>query len=183
MTTQPEHRLSFEEYLAFEARAEVKHEYDHGYLTAMAGATARHVTITQNVVALLRRHLRDTPCRVYSVDMKLRPSHDRGYYPDVFVTCDERDRAEELVKQHPSLIVEVLSDGTERRDCGDKWAGNRRSETLKDYVLISQYRQSVEVFSRAGDVWVYREFGEGDAVSLPGIDAVLTMTGIYEDVD
>jgi hypothetical protein len=47
----------------------------------------------------------------------------------------------------------------------------------------SIWNQQVEVFSRAGDVWVYRAYAEGDAVSLPGIDAMLTIADIYEDVD
>ncbi len=31
MSMQPDHRLSFEEYLGAEEQAEVKHEYDEGY--------------------------------------------------------------------------------------------------------------------------------------------------------
>ncbi|MGH2390924.1 MAG: Uma2 family endonuclease [Chloroflexota bacterium] len=105
MSMQPDHRISFEEYLGAEERAERKHEYDDGYVTAMAGATARHVTITQNLVGILRPHLRGTGCSVYSTDMKLRVAQAKGYYPDVFVTCDARDRAENLVKRCRSVRV------------------------------------------------------------------------------
>ena len=34
--------------------------------------------------------MRGTACRVYSVKMKLRPERTKGYYPDVFLRCDER---------------------------------------------------------------------------------------------
>jgi Uma2 family endonuclease len=183
MTTQPDQWMSFDDYLEFEDEAERKHEYDDGYLTAMAGATARHVTITQNLVAVLRPHLRGTPCRAYSTDMKLRPIRTKGYYPDVFVTCDERDRGEEVVKHYPKLAIEVLSESTEKRDRGIKWAGYRRCETLEDYVLVSQYRQSVEIFSRAGDVWVYRAYGPEDTVPFTSIDLSLSMDALYEDVE
>lgn len=183
MTTQLDHWMSFEDYLAYEEKAESKHEYDDGYLTAMAGATARHVTITQNLVGALRPQLRGTSCRIYSTDMKVRPMRTRGYYPDVFVTCDERDRGEEVVKRYPKLVIEVLSKSTERRDRGAKWAGYRRCETSEDYVLVSQYRQSVEIFSHAGDVWVYRAYEPGDMVPIPSIDLSLSMDVIYEDVE
>jgi Uma2 family endonuclease len=175
--------MSFEDYLESEADAELKHEYDDGYLTAMAGATARHVTIVQNLVAALRVHLRGTPCRAFSTDMKLRPLRTKSYYPDVFVTCDERDRVQETVKQYPKLVIEVLSESTEKRDRDTKWAGYRRCETLEDYLLVSQYRQSVETFSRAGDLWVYRSYGPRDTVHLGSIDLTLPMDAIYEDVE
>jgi Uma2 family endonuclease len=182
MSMQPDQRVSFEEYLAAEDQADGKHEYDEGYLSAPAGATARHVTITQNLVGLLRPGLRDTGCSVYSTDMMLRVAQGKGYYPDVFVTCDGRDRAENLVKRYPKLIVEVLSVGTETRDRGIKWAAYRRCETLADYALVSQYQQSVEVYSRSGDVWVYRAYGPGEVVQLSGTEITLPMDLVYEDV-
>jgi Uma2 family endonuclease len=182
MSVQPDHRISFEEYFGAEQQADSKHEYDDGYLTAMAGATARHVTITQNLVGILRPGLRGTGCNVYSTDMMLRVAPGKGYYPDVFVTCDPRDRAENLVKHHPRLVVEVLSVGTETRDRGIKWAAYRRCETLEDYVLVSQYQQSIEVYSRSGDVWVYRAYGPGEIVHLAGMEITLPMDMVYEDV-
>ncbi len=183
MITQPGQRMSLDDYLKFEEEADCKHEYDDGYLTAMAGATDRHVTITQNLVGSLRPHLRGTPCLVYSTDMKLRPTRTMGYYPDIFVTRDERDRGEQTVKQHPKLVIEVLSGSTEKRDRGTKWADYLPCETLEDYVLVSQYLHSVEVFSRAGDVWMYRAYGPEGVVHLAGIDLKLSMDVIYEDVE
>lgn len=182
MITQLDQWLSFEDYIAVEGKSERKHEYEDGYLIAMAGATARHVTITQNLVGALRPHLRGGPCRVYSTDMKLRPIRTKGYYPDVFVTCDERDHGEELVKRYPKVVIEVLSGGTEARDRGVKWAGYRRCETLEQYLLVAQDRRSVEVFSRAGDVWEYRPYGPEESVPLTGLDLTLIMDVIYEDV-
>jgi len=40
-------------------------------------------------------------------------SRDRFYYPDIMVTCDERDRSPPNFKQFPCLIIGVLSDYTE----------------------------------------------------------------------
>ena len=182
MSTQRARWIDFDEYLRIEARGERKHEYDDGGLTAMAGATAGHVTIVQNIVAALRGHLRGSSCRVYSTDMKLRPIHGSGYYPDAFVTCDERDRSEELVKRYPRLVVEVLSEGTERRDRGIKWAVYRGCETLEQYVLVARERQSVEVFSRSGEAWLYQAYGAGEAVRLSSVDLTMTMDVIYEDI-
>ncbi len=40
------HWLSVEDYLAFEERSEIKHEYINGEIYAMAGASTRHNQIT-----------------------------------------------------------------------------------------------------------------------------------------
>lgn len=89
----------------------------------MAGASDAHVTISLNLAALLRSHVRGTGCRVYISDMKARiENKNRFYYPDVMVTCDKRDQETINYKSFPCLIVEVLSDSTEAFDRGDKFA-------------------------------------------------------------
>lgn len=103
-----------------EETSSIKHEYIDGKIYAMAEATDVHVTIALNIASLLRTHLKGSGCRVYIADMKARiESKNRFYYPDVMVTCDERDRETATYKQFPCLIVEVLSDSTEAGDRGD----------------------------------------------------------------
>jgi hypothetical protein len=51
-----------------------------------------------------------------------------------------------------------------------------------DYVLVSQYQPSAEVYSRSGDVWVYRAYGPGEVVQLAGIEIPLPLDMVYEDV-
>jgi Uma2 family endonuclease len=50
---------------------------------------------------------------------------DVFYYPDIMVTCDERDRSLEYFKSYPPLIVEVLSPTTAAFDRGNKFADDR----------------------------------------------------------
>ena len=70
------------------------------------------------------------------------------YYPDVFVTCDARDRELTNYKKYPCLIVEVLSPKTEAFDRGDKFSDYQQLETLVEYVLISQNRKRLDCFRR-----------------------------------
>jgi Uma2 family endonuclease len=77
------------------------------------------------------------------------------YYPDVLVTCDERDRAESTLKRYPKVIIEVLSPSTEAFDRGDKFLDYQHIETLEEYVLIGTARQRVDCFRRnAEGLWV-----------------------------
>ncbi len=141
--------LTPEEYLEGEKVSQIKHEYIHGRIYAMAGASDAHVTITANLVTLLRNHIRGSSCRVYVADMKARiESLNIFYYPDIMVTCDPRDRDFEYFKRYPSLIIEVLSSSTEAFDRGDKFSDYQELETLQEYVLVSQNRQRIDCFRR-----------------------------------
>ena len=88
------HYFSPEDYLAAEAASPTKHEYRDGDVYAMVGGTDAHITLALNLWAMLRSHLRDRGCRAYALDMKARiEARNRFYYPDVMVTCDDRDTA------------------------------------------------------------------------------------------
>ena len=176
--------ISPEEYLKLEELSQVKHEYIQGEVYAMAGANDAHVTVTVNLVTLLRNHVRGSGCRVYMSDMKARiESKNIYYYPDVMVTCDERDKAFPSFKNFPCLIVEVLSNGTEGFDRGDKFADYQELETLQEYVLISQKRQRVECFRRnAEGLWVLYSYTQGSEIHLASVDFRTGIDAIYEDV-
>jgi Uma2 family endonuclease len=128
--------------------------------------------------------LRNQGCRAYALDMKAHIEVlNRFYYPDVMVTCDERDLSSSTFKRHPCLIVEVLSESTEAFDRGNKFADYRQLESLQEYVLISQTRQQVEVFRHnAEGLWVLHPFGKGDAISLTSVGWEGAMVDLYEDV-
>jgi Uma2 family endonuclease len=88
---------------------------------------------------------------------------NRYYYPDVMVTCDERDRENTQQKKFPYLIVEVLSDSTEAFDRGDKFADYQLLETLQEYVLINVKRQRVDCFRRNSEgFWVLQFYASGE---------------------
>ena len=176
--------ISPEEYLKLEELSQIKHEYIQGEIYAMAGASDAHVTVAGNLFALLRNHVRGSGCRVYMSDMKARiESKNLYYYPDVMVSCDERDKAFQSFKRHPCLIIEVLSKGTEGFDRGDKFADYQELETLQEYVLINQKRQRVECFRRnAEGLWVLQSYTPGSEVYLASVDFRTSMDAIYEDV-
>ncbi|HVA88393.1 MAG TPA: hypothetical protein VNL71_00985 [Chloroflexota bacterium] len=48
---------------------------------------------------------------------------------------------------------------------------------------MSQSQPLVEIYSRSGDLWVYREYGPGEIVQLVSIDLALPIEVMYEDVE
>jgi Uma2 family endonuclease len=144
-----------EEYFALEATAEHRSEYIDGEIIAMSpGAERPHNLLVTALVSCLEVHLSTGPCEVYPSTQRTAASASGAYlYPDVVVSCDpqfEPDRPNLLT---PLLIIEVLSDSTERRDRGKKFELYKRIETLREYVLVSQKEVRVERFVRAGDIW------------------------------
>jgi len=182
--------FSAKDYLEWEKGNEVKHEYHNGvvfpmYEThAMAGAKDAHVTITLNIAALLKSHLRGGPCRIYLADMKVRvEAANQFFYPDVVVTCDASDRAADYYKSHPVLIVEVLSETTNAYDRGKKFEFYRQLDSLQEYMLVDPDRLSVDCFRRdATSHWVLHPFGAGEAVVIACLDFHAPIETFYEDV-
>ena len=177
--------LTSEEYLQMEEKSDIKHEYINGYAYVMAGASDSHVTIALNLATLLRNHVRGSGCRVYISDMKARiEKQNRYYYPDVMVSCDERDTENTTFKKFPCLIVEVLSDSTEAFDRGDKFADYQLLETLREYVVINIKRKRIECFRRNNEgLWVLQSYTSEDKLfQLQSVNFEGEINGVYEDV-
>jgi Uma2 family endonuclease len=187
MNAVPKTTMTAAEYLAWEELQDTKHEYLNGRVYevyAMAGAKDAHVTITLNVASLLKSHLRGTPCRAYIADMKLQAHEDSAYfYPDVFVTCDRRDRASEYHKSYPKLIVEVLSPSTAGYDRGDKFAAYRQMQSLQEYAVIDPSKLTVDLFRKREDgLWVLYPSEGQNAVEFASIGLTASFAELFEDV-
>ena len=182
-------RLSFDDWLAIERTAtDQRSEYVAGEVFAMAGGTEEHNLIVLNVGAELRNQLKGRPCRVYPSDMRLHiASDDVATYPDVMVICGERrfhDGRRDVVT-NPTLIVEVLSDSTEAYDRGDKFRHYRNIESLRAYLLLSQYRVQAELFLRQPDgTWSLSSYQDpSESIPLRVIEAELALAEVYDKVE
>lgn len=81
---------SAEAYLEQEEASNTRHEFLDGVILAMAGGSRRHGTLIMNLGAALHGQLRDSPCQVFSQDIRLaNPLSNSYFYPDLFVECPE----------------------------------------------------------------------------------------------
>jgi Uma2 family endonuclease len=171
------------EYLAWEPTQEVRHEYWDGEVVAMSGGTRNHNRVSGNFFRLLDDALADLLCEVFIADVKVQIEPGRKYfYPDVVVTCDDRDRDPQLV-QFPCLIIEVLSPSTEALDRGTKFAKYRQSSTLQEYVLVQVEQPGVELFRRNEQrQWVLWEYALGDRLYLESVGVEIEIADLYRQV-
>ena len=129
----------YDRYLVTERDHGCKLDYWNGLMLAMAGGTPGHSARSARLALILGAQLQERST-VYTSDAKIRirnAEHDVAVYPDVSVVCGPAALADDDQNgiTNPSVIVEVLSPGTEDYDRTDK-AG----------------RSSVSAFGARGDV-------------------------------
>jgi Uma2 family endonuclease len=172
-------RLSTEDYLEMELSSPVKHEYVAGDIFAMTGTSVSHNTIALNLAFLLREQLRDTPCRVFMSDVKLKVAAAEAYfYPDLMVTCETA--SDSHYREQPKLVVEVLSDSTAHYDQNAKREMIQRLDSLQEYVVVAQNVMDVRVYRRDGSGWTMSIYTDGAMVPLRSVELDVAIERIYE---
>ena len=177
-------KLTPEEYFAWEEQQEVKHEYFDGEVFAMTRGTLKHSRIGGNFHSLLDTHLENSGCQLFTSDARIKiESMNKFVYPDVSVTCDERDLDAEQFVTYPCLIIEVLSPSTETYNRKKKFKLYQRSTSLIDYVLVSTEEIEIEVFHKNDRrKWEVTNYIAGDVVELESIKLTFPIERIYRGI-
>ncbi|MEP0916146.1 Uma2 family endonuclease [Leptolyngbya sp. DQ-M1] len=179
-------RVSPEEYLELERKAEFRSEYRNGEMIPMTGGTANHNTIFINWCALLKSQLRGKNAKVFGGDLRLWiPDYQLYTYPDVMVIEGAPifldDRKDTVT--NPTLIIEVLSKSTEEYDRSAKFKMYRSIPQFQEYVLINQYQIEVEHYTKTAEGWLLREYGaDAESTVLRSLGIELTIADLYEGV-
>ncbi len=180
-------RITPQEYLIRERQASIKSEFYQGEIFAMGGGSANHSLIAANFVREAGNALRDKPCIVFNSDLRVQVQSTGLYtYPDATIVCGELlfddDHRDTLL--NPTVIVEVLSDSTEKYDRGKKSNHYRQIASLKELILIAQDRSHVERFTRQpnGD-WLFHEQKELTAdFELKSLGISIAISELYRGV-
>lgn len=175
---------SLDEYFSLtDQEGEIRYEYYFGKIVAMAGALLRHNLVAGNAFGLLYTQLRKKKCTPFNSDNRLRVNPQMWVYPDVMVSCHDEDLAARLYINHPSLIIEVLSESTRNVDYTLKRQYYLQIPDLQYYILIESDRIFVDVYERKEDFWANKIYTEtDDIISLPFIGVELAIEDLYERV-
>jgi Uma2 family endonuclease len=174
-------RLTSEEYFAWEEKQLEKHEYIDGEVYAISGGSKNHSLISVRFITLFSNHLEESGCETGNSDLKVNIVDTNDYtYPDVSVTCDDRDKTTTQYITYPCLIVEVLSNSTEAYDRGGKFRLYRNNPVLQDYLLVSSTRIEMDLYRKndAGE-WIIINYQEGDTVELKSIHLSFPIEQVY----
>lgn len=173
---------SWETYLDWESRQEIRHEFVDGEIYAMTGGTAEHDTIANNLRSELNSQLRGKPCRVHGPDLKVRAGHN-ARYPDALVDCGPRVPGS-LHAQEARAVFEVLSRSTAWIDQSLKLRDYDATPSVRTYALISQDEARALIYTRdaSGRLGIQNAAlleGMEASIELPDLDVSVAFAVIY----
>jgi len=173
--------MSVEDYLVLNRTSkDTRYEYLEGEIHMLAGGSPDHSIIIANLTATIKGPLKGGQCRVYNSDVQLKLSEKRYVFPDITISCDERDRNQKETIRYPRVVVEVLSPTTEATDRGKKAAYYRACPTIQEYVMVDSEEIFIEVHRREEQRWTINTFEPGDIVTLESLDIQFPIEDAYE---
>lgn len=171
--------VSLEDYFEAEVNAaegDPKHEWFDGVVYAMSRGTPEHGRLASSITIELGRAL-PADCRAYSSDTMLYIERaSLSTYADASVVCGsvetvtvrKNGRSLGQAVTNPAIVIEILSESTERYDRDAKFKAYKQLPTLEEYVLVSQGERRVEVFRRR-DGWAGEARGPGEDIEIHGV--------------
>ncbi len=180
-------RITPQEYLIRERQSPTKNEFFRGETFPIGGGSANHSLIASNFIREAGNALKDRPCAVFNSDLRVKICATGLYtYPDVTIVCGEQefddDHRDTLI--NPTVIVEVLSESTEKYDRGKKSNHYRQIESLRELVLVAQDRPCVERFTRQpnGDWLFHEQSGLSGSFELTSVQISIELAELYRGV-
>nr|MBP9165564.1 Uma2 family endonuclease [Leptospiraceae bacterium] len=159
----------------------------NGEIYAMAGAKERHNLIVSNLIATIGIQIKNKPYVIFPSLMRVVIEEYNHYtYPDVTLVCGERkfldNKNDSLL--NPNVIIEVLSDSTEKYDRGKKFGAYRNIISLREYMLVSSEHRKIELFTKTTEgKWFLSENGVEDTIIIPTLDLTLLLSDVYDKVE
>jgi Uma2 family endonuclease len=179
-------RLSIAEYLERERHAEFKSEYFDGEVFAMAVGSLNHSLIAANLIREIGSALKDRQCIFATSDLRVKVDATGLYtYPDATIVCGDLEFDDEKrdTVLNPTVLVEVLSESTEKYDRGRKSQHYRRIPSLKAMVSVSQEDFHVEWYTRESDSWLLNErTGLDQELDIQSLGIRISLAEIYRNV-
>ena len=173
--------MNIEEFLAWEARQEFKHEFDGVRPVALTGGTQTHSGLQRNLAISIGGRLRGTRCAFYGSDLKIMVAGSIRY-PDGMVVCTPGD-ARRTVVSDPVVVFEVLSASTASTDRIIKKREYQATPSIQRYVVLEQDRIAATVFARAGEDWIGHILTGDKMLRMPEIGIALPLSELYEGID
>lgn len=170
--------MSPEDYLAWEARQEAKHEFDGVRPVAMGGATVAHNRIQGNLITALNIRLGAGRCQPSGPDIRVPTMPGRYRYPDALIVCTPQAAAATEIAD-PVVIFEILSDSTSGDDRAVKLSEYQAIPSLRHYVLLEQDRIFATLITRAERGWDLALVGPGGALAMPAVGIELLLQELY----
>ena len=180
--------MPYDVFLHREGVGDEKHEWVNGVVYAMSRGTPEHARLAHRIVVRVLGRFLDEGCEGFSSDAPIFIEAAQHHtYADASLVCaplvtrtvhDKNGKSIGEAIVNPTLIVEVLSETTERCDRDGKFEAYKKLPSFEEYVIVSQSERRVEVRTRAGEQWTTQIGEAGQTVRIHG--RVFEVDAIYE---
>jgi len=174
--------MSLAEFLEWEERQPLRHEFDGVGPVAMTGGTLAHARIQVNLATALSTRLRGAPCSFFGSDAKIQVADDHIRYPDGVVMCSPMVNTATIIRE-PVVIFEVLSPSTASADRIVKAREYQATPSVRRYVMLEQDRIGATVYTRAGDGWAFQILSNDAVLVMPEIGVEVALAELYEGLE
>lgn len=185
------HYVPYDEFLRIESASDERHEWVNGVVYAMSRGTPEHARLTNRIVGKVLGAFLDDGCESYSESAAIFIEASQHHtYADATLVCgplvtrtvhDRNGKSLGAAIVNPTLIVEVLSDSTERYDRDGKFEAYKKLSSFEEYVLVTQDMPRIEVRTRDGHEWTTRIAEAGETIRIHGRD--FAVDAIYGSAD
>jgi Uma2 family endonuclease len=188
MTAIPKTKMTLEEYFEFDKNAEGNFEYFNGEIFEMSGVSVNHGRIERNLTVKLSPRAFEKGCEIFPANNRIRvPTVPLYRYADLSLVCgklvyEQVGGLECLV--NPVLIIEVLSDSTEKFDKGEKFRQYKLIESFREYLLVEQHSKNVTLYLKHNDrFWLQSDYTAGETFHLDTLDLDVEVDELYQGVE
>ncbi|MCY4064100.1 MAG: Uma2 family endonuclease [Chloroflexi bacterium] len=186
MAVQTERTMTVAEYLEWEERQEIRHEFIDGEIIEMSGGSGKHSKIAMNIALALGSLVNLLNFVFHSSNMRIRIREHRYVYPDLCIVGHDEiyEDESELTLLNPVFVVEVTSSSSAMRDRVDKLGYYGEVPSIKGYLIVDQDRPRADLYTRSQEGWHLQIFNNAEAViPLPMLDCELSLAQVYRGIE
>ncbi|MCM1566566.1 MAG: type II toxin-antitoxin system Phd/YefM family antitoxin [Dehalobacter sp. 4CP] len=161
-------KITYEDFLMLSESSENRYEYIDGEVYLLASPTYDHQCIIMEISNVLYNYFKGKKCRPLTspFDVTLSVSDNKNVVqPDMIVICDTENINEKgRYTGVPTLVLEVLSDSTQKKDLLKKLSLYLQAGIL-EYWIVNPWRREVYLYCFAEqDIREYRVYQSNDTV-------------------
>jgi Uma2 family endonuclease len=177
---EPHEYVPYDVFLRNEGASDLRHECVDGIIYAMSRGSPEHGRLAGRVTSRMLSAFLDHGCEIFSSDTAIVIEAAQHHtYANASLVCgslvtrtvhDKNGKSIGEAIVNPAIIVEVLSDATERYDRDGKFETYRKLPSFEEYVLVSQSERRIQVRTRQGQEWRTQVGTTGQTVRVHGRD-------------
>ncbi len=180
MPVLAEKAMTVEEFLAFAVEKRGKWELVDGQALAMSPGRVIHGDLKYRIARALDAAIARAkiPCRFVLDSAAVKIDQLNSFQPDAMVYCGAPVSPDAYFVPNPSVVIEIPSPGSERRDSYQKLAGYFRVKSIEHYLIVNPDAPFIIHHQRHGDDILTRIVRDG-VIKLdpPGME--LAIAEIY----